>query len=288
MSSSETILSFINNELDGDAFKAELAKVLPKEVSTGRFVTVLKNFLKSNPRSREMLGALAEDRLSRASFLQEALRAASDGLVVDSKECSINLTKRNAGTREAPQWVQVFQYMPMVQGIIKTIYNTGLASNVSTGVIHANDKYEFDLGSAPYVKHQPALSGRGERVAAFASVSLKGHEHPVVEIMTAEDIASVQSRSKSKEGPWKTDTSEMWRKSALRRLSKRLPRSSEKAAMLENVLSAVDDDFDLDQTPQVADDLDQRPAEEKVQDSSMPKGLQKVTNINEYTTEEVF
>lgn len=272
-----SILDFVQNELDGDKYKAELAKVLAKEITPDRFVAVLKNFLKNNARSADMVTALSESSLARSSFLQEALRAAADGLVVDGRECALNLSNRKAGDG----YVKVFQYMPMVQGITKTIYNTGIASNVSTGVIHENDIFDFDVGSQSFVKHRPAPRNRGERIYAFASVNLKGHEYPVVEIMTDDDVTAIMGRSNSKKkdgtvfGPWATDTSEMWRKTVLRRLSKRLPRSAEKAALLDSVISAIDEDFDMDQTPAVADDFDQRPDEERA-NASMPKGLDKV------------
>jgi recombination protein RecT len=240
-----------------------------------------------------MLNALVEFKIARNSFLQESLRAAADGLVVDGRECALNLSNRNVGTPDSKQWVKVFQYMPMVQGITKTIYNTGIASNVSTGVIYENDIFDFDVGSQPFVRHRPAPKGRGERIYAFASVNLKGHDYPIVEIMTADEVDAIRGRTNSKKkdgtvfGPWETDTSEMWRKTVLRRLSKRLPRSAEKAALLDSVISAMDEDFDLDQTPLVADnysqtppvsdDYDQRPEEERLQASTrgMPKGLEK-------------
>jgi recombination protein RecT len=259
------VLNFINNQLDGDAFKAELAKV-SKSCQPERFVMILKNYLRSAPSAAKMVEALSNSEAARRALLQESIKCAAEGLVPDGKEAVINLTwSKESGN--------VFQYIPMVQGIIKTIYNTGLASSISTGVIHENDKYEYDEGSEPFVRHQRAFKNRGEMVAAFASVKLKGHSHPIVEIMTADEINAVakRSRAKNKEGelvgPWKTDTGEMWRKTALRRLSKRLPRSNEQTELLDNVLNSVDEDFDLSVQPEVATP--------EVQ-NEMPKGLAKI------------
>jgi recombination protein RecT len=264
------VLKFINNQLDGDAFKAELAKV-SKSCQPERFVMILKNYLRSAPSAAKMVEALSSNEAARRTLLQESIKCAADGLVPDGKEAVINLTwSKDAGN--------IFQYMPMVQGITKTIYNTGLASNVSTGVIHENDKYEYDVGSAPFIKHQPAFKGRGEMVAAFASVQLKGHAYPVVEIMTADEVNAIASRSRSKTkenkvvGPWATDTGEMWRKTALRRLSKRLPRSNEQTELLDSVLNSVDEDFELNQHAGM-------PAAE-VQ-NEMPKGLAKIVAESE-------
>lgn len=271
---SQTVIDFINNQLDGDAFKAELAKV-SKSCAPDRFVTILKNYMRSAPSAAKIVEAIGNSEVARRTLLQEALKCAADGLVPDGKEAVINTSySKEHGT--------VFQYMPMVIGITKTIYNTGLASNISTGVIHENDKYEYDVGSAPFVKHQPAFKGRGEMVAAFASVQLKGHSYPIVEIMTADEINAVASRSRSKKdgklvGPWATDTGEMWRKTVLRRLSKRLPRSNEQAELLDSVLNTVDEDFDLG-----------TPAAEQATDApkEMPKGLEKVVQATAETPAE--
>jgi recombination protein RecT len=262
---SQTVIDFIQTKLDGDAYKAELAKV-SKSCNPERFVAILKNYVKSSASSGKIIEALGNSAVARQTFLQEALKCAADGLVPDGKEAVINTSySKEHGT--------IFQYMPMVLGITKTIYNTGLASNISTGVIHENDKYEYDLGSAPFIKHQPSFKARGEMVAAFASVQLKGHTYPIVEIMTADEVNAVAKRSRSKTkdgtpiGPWATDTGEMWRKTALRRLSKRLPRSNEQAELLDNVLNSVDEDFDLSVTN-----------DEAVTEKAMPKGLEKVAN----------
>lgn len=282
--SKEVLLDFINKQLDGDQFKAELSKV-NVSCSAERFVAILKNYIKGNPKSADMIEALSNGELARRTLLQEALKCAADGLIPDGREASIQLSNVNVGTKTDKKWEKVFQYMPMVQGIVKTIYNTGLASNVSTGVIHENDKYEYDLGSSPFIKHMPLLSKRGDRVAAFASVQLKGHSHPIIEIMTAEDIAGVASRSKSKDkdgnafGPWATDTSEMWRKTVLRRLSKRLPRSSEKSQVLDEVLSSFDNDFELGNSEAIQ-------PESETQPQAMPKGLAKVADEGEYQMDE--
>jgi len=88
---------FINLTLEGDAYKADLSKVLPPAISAERFVAVLKNFLKSNARSKEMINALGDDAFTRNSLLQEALKCASDGLVPDGREASLNLSKKNVG-----------------------------------------------------------------------------------------------------------------------------------------------------------------------------------------------
>lgn len=257
------VVEFINGKLDSDAFKAELAKV-SKSCQPDRFVMILKNYLRSAPSSAKMVEALSTNEAARRTLLQEAIKCASEGLVPDGKEAVINLTwSKDSGN--------VFQYMPMVIGITKTIMNTGMVSGISTEVICENDKYEYDLGSDPYVKLQKALKGRGEMIAAFASVKLKGSTTNIVEIMTADEVNAVakRSRSKNKEGqaigPWVTDTGEMWRKTVLRRLSKRLPRSNEQTELLDSVLNSVDEDFDLSPQPEV-----------ETAPKEMPKGLAKI------------
>jgi recombinational DNA repair protein RecT len=102
--------------------------------------------------------------------------------------------------------------------------------------------------------------------------------------MTADEVNGVATRSRSKDrngnlvGPWATDTGEMWRKTALRRLSKRLPRS-DASAKVDAVLDSFDQDFDIVKQPE-----QDAPAEVP---KEMPKALQAVAGASvEETTYE--
>lgn len=117
-------------------------------------------------------------------------------------------------------------------GMVKILTDAGAVKNVDAGVIYSNDKYDFRRGSDPYFKHQPALSGRGEKIGAYAIAYFRdgGFQY---EILGREEIEKIRSTSESyknvegrKYSPWETWEDEMWKKSALKRLFKLLPKTN--------------------------------------------------------------
>ncbi len=75
-----------------------------------------------------------------------------------------------------------------------------------------------------HLKHRPDLtSDRGPATLVYAFAKTKDGG-TYIEVMNEEEIEKVKNVSKSKDsGPWKTWPEEMWRKTVLRRLSKKLP-----------------------------------------------------------------
>jgi recombination protein RecT len=75
---------------------------------------------------------------------------------------------------------------------------------------------------------------RGEPIGVYAMAKTKDGDI-YFEVLTRNEIAKIKSASPSKNGPWAGDFYlEMWRKSAIKRLSKRLPKSTD----LDNVIEA--------------------------------------------------
>jgi recombination protein RecT len=131
-------------------------------------------------------------------------------------------------------------------GMIKILTDAGAVKNVDAGVIYSNDKYDFRRGSDPYFKHQPALSQRGEKVGAYAIAFLRDGGFQF-EILGKEEIEKIRSTSesyKNEEGrkfsPWETWEDEMWKKSALKRLFKLLPKTN----FSDQLIAAISHDYD--------------------------------------------
>ncbi|MBE3118822.1 MAG: recombinase RecT [Candidatus Atribacteria bacterium] len=129
------------------------------------------------------------------------------------------------------------------QGYLKKIYNSGLVETVDCDVVYAADGFAYRKGDNPRLDHEPCVRGdRGEVIGAYAIAWVKGARHPLVAFLTADELQSVENRSKAKSGPWKTDRAEMQKKTAIRRLRKLLPQAAELAA-----LAAMDEELDFDQ-----------------------------------------
>lgn len=213
------------------AMKSELEKALPSHVPVDRFTRVVMTAVQMNP---DLLSA------NRHSLFQACTRAAQDGLLPDGREAAL-VTYNLRG-------VPTVQYMPMIAGILKKVRNSGDLSTINSQVVYQKDAFDYWIDeSGEHLNHKPNLIGaRGDRLLAYALARTKDGGI-YVEVMSADQVMAVKNVSRAKDrGPWAGDfEDEMWRKTVIRRLAKRLPMSTD----LESVIHADDDLYDLNQRP---------------------------------------
>jgi recombination protein RecT len=143
-------------------------------------------------------------------------------------------------------------------GMIKILTDAGAVKNVDAGVIYSNDKYDFRRGSDPYFKHQSALSNRGEKVGAYAIAFLRdgGFQFEILGKDEIEKIRATSESYKNEEGrkysPWETWEDEMWKKSALKRLFKLLPKTN----FSDQLIAAISHDYDNEVSDLKTDPVD--------------------------------
>lgn len=191
---------------------------LPSHIPVEKFKRVLLTAVQQTP---------ALQNADRKSLFLACQRAASDGLLPDGREAALVMFKNNV------------QYMPMIAGILKKIRNSGELSTIAAHVVHRNDKFRYVLGDDERIEHEPFMGeDRGDAVAVYAVAKTKdGGIYR--EVMSKSDVEKVRAVSRaSGAGPWVQWWGEMARKTVLRRLSKRLPMSTD----MEALLRADDDD----------------------------------------------
>ena len=186
--------------------KGEFNAVLPKGVSTDKFTRILQTAAAKNP---------SLIKADRKTLFGAAMHAAQDGLLPDGKEAAIVAYKG------------VATYIPMVGGLIKMIYRCDIVASVTSAIVHANDKFDFFINeSGEKLEHSPQIFGkRGEVIGVYAMARLKSG-HSVCEVMTREEVEKIKTDATrdNKMSAWKgPHESEMWRKTAIKRLAKRLP-----------------------------------------------------------------
>ncbi|MDZ7711728.1 MAG: recombinase RecT [Rhodovibrio sp.] len=215
--------------------RPELQKALPAHVSVDKFERVVQTAINQQPDLMDC---------TRRSLFGACVNAAQDGLLPDGREGAIvSFYDKKAGAKLA-------QWMPMVAGVLKKVRNSGELSSISTQVVCRNDHFDYQLGDEEYIDHKPELADRGDIIAAYAIAKLKDGS-TMREIMGRDEIERVRSVSKSKDnpaGPWMNWFGEMARKTVLRRLSKRLPMSTD----LERVMHRDDPMYDPGGQQQVA------------------------------------
>lgn len=205
------------------AMQGQIAAQLPPSIKPEKFIGAVLVAVKLNA---DLLGA------DKTTFYGACLKCAQDGLLPDGREAALVMFGGKV------------QYMPMIGGLLKKVRNSGLVKKVSIQVVHENDQFDYELGGNDNLTHKPALSDRGDPVAAYAIAWLNDGTMLAPEVMSVEEIEKVRKVSRSGEkGPWKQWWSEMARKTVFRRLAKSLPN----AADLQQVLDHDNENYDLDQ-----------------------------------------
>lgn len=233
----------VRNNLE--KMKPQFQAALPSHIDASKFLRVVQTAVASN---KDILNA------DRTSLFSSCMKAAADGLIPDGREAALVVFNGKKG----PQ----VQYMPMVGGILKKIRNSGELATITSMVIHKNDTFEYYVDDkGEHFIHKPLLFGdRGEQIGVYALARTKDGA-VYIEVMTKDQVMSVKKVSRgASNGPWSGDfQDEMWRKSVVRRLAKRLPSSSD----LDMTLRNDDETYDMSQETVASEAAEAKPAKRK-------------------------
>lgn len=122
------------------------------------------------------------------------------------------------------------KFQPMFKGLIKlAMFGGTRIESISARVVHAGDLFDYDDGTANYVKHRPNDEAEGEFTHAFTIVRYRGGGTQFV-VMRKKEIDAVRARSKMYAAKpalsaWSTDYEEMAKKTVIKRQCKVLPQS---------------------------------------------------------------
>ena len=209
--STERPLTIIANAITSK--DSTIKSALPAHVSFDRFRT-------------SALLAISRDAKLQActptSIVTAVVRAASLGLEVGSA----------LGEGYLVAYKNECQFIPGYRGMISLARRSGEIVSISANVVHEKDSFDFDLGIHPWVKHKINLTDEdiGPVIAVYAGAVLKDGGDQII-IMRKSEIDAIRKRSRSSGfGPWVSDYEEMAKKTAIRRLFKVLPVSTEKLA----------------------------------------------------------
>jgi recombination protein RecT len=196
----------------------------------------------------------------------ECMKAAQDGLTLDGREAA--LVRISSRKLIDGKWTSVPEviYIPMIAGVIKRVRNSGEIVSWTCELVYVEElKQEATDGSGkrfryrampPELYHEPIIFGsKGECVGAYSAVKLRDGSFDYC-FMNIDQLNETMNRSRSKKriklddgsereeltGPWKTDRGEMYKKTVMKRHSKRLPVSAE----LRRIVDRDNDMYDLD------------------------------------------
>lgn len=257
-----------------DRSSNQIAAVLPSHIPTDRFKRIL---IGAMSQAADVVKAAADSVAGRNNLMREVMKAAQDGIVLDGREGALTTRKKKVKGKgsEPDRWDTEIKYMPMVQGVLKRLRNSGEIVSIECDVVYENDFFDLEKGDDSFLKHKPWYvldkAEPGNLRLAYVSAKLKDGSR-VREVMNRYDMLKVMMASNSKDkdgnpvGPWKQWPEEMWRKSVLHRASKYLPKSSDKDTG-ESVTRLLDRDAELYGDGQI-DDVD--PETGEVLDTPQP------------------
>ena len=198
---------------------------LPPQINSDKFIRIVVTAVQMNP-------YLIAPDVNRTTLYNSCMKAAQDGLMLDGREATLTIFGKDVA------------YMPMVAGILKKVRNSGELSSITSQIVFKNDRFKYWVDSdGEHIEHEPLMFGdRGEAIGVYALAKTKDGA-VYIEVMDKAQVMAVKAVSKAKSGPWAGSFEhEMWRKTVIRRLSKRLPMSTD----LEQVITRDDELYDFD------------------------------------------
>lgn len=206
-----------------ERYEAKLEKLLPSVVSPKRMIETVLTEIARQPKLLEC---------TQSSLIGSMIQAGQLGLVPGLQgECWL-LPFRNgrAGTTEA-------QLIVGYRGLLKLAYNSGEVASVQATVVRKGDDFAYQYGTEGYLHHKPDddLTDDRPMTHAYAVVWLRNSNRPVWEVLNRAKVMKAKASSPSvragQHSAWDTHEDEMWAKTALRHVCKRLPASIERLAI---------------------------------------------------------
>ena len=207
-----------------EANKTALQTALPRHISVEKLIRVALTVLSTNPKLQEC---------TQVSLIGAILQSALTGLEPDGVEAA--LVPFYNGRKK----VYECQFQPMYQGLIKLSRQGERGTTLFYAeVVRENDEFSIVRGLRPDLIHViPTKGERGGIIGVYAVFHLQDNGGVDFEYMTVEEVEKVRLISKAKDaGPWSQWWEEQAKKTVIKRLSKRAPKSSElkKAISIDN------------------------------------------------------
>lgn len=256
-----------------DQMRGQLLLQLPEHVKVDRFIRICLTAVNNNP-----------DLLScdRRSFFTACLRAASDGLLPDGREGALVPFKDERTNKRIVVW------LPMVNGLIKLIRQSGQIDSIGARIVYQReiDEKRFSFVISDGVEklfHDPILYGeRGAKVLVYAYARFKESGHVEYLPMHRDDVLKRKVMSRARTGPWQSWEDEMWLKTVLRGLAKRLPLSSDIHERVEREEGAQISEFEKMRDEAIATAAHQLGAQPPAQiESEVPEPAQGFEEVQE-------
>ena len=220
-----------------DKMRDSIAASLPRHVTPERLI---KTMLVAANRNAKLL------QCTQASILETINRAAELGLDLSGTLGEAYPVPFTNSVKDAQgNWTKQTQCQLIIgyRGLEKLAWQSGEVGMIDAEVVHERDTFIFKKGFDPRLEWEPCRDGdRGDPIGAYALIITKLGGR-MARFMTVADIEKIRQGAQSKDSPaWKNHWGEMARKTALRRVLKDAPLSTEK---LVRAMEVDDKDYEL-------------------------------------------
>ena len=189
--------------------------VIPSHLNPEKLARLALRTIRANPKLAQC---------TPASLVASIMEAAAFGLEIDQRGLAYLV----------PFWDKtigkfVCTLMIGYKGLMEMAYKSGRVRQVYAEIVCQNDKFEYEMGLNPTLRHVPALGNRGQMVGVYAVAKLIDAD-PAFVVLATSDVDKVKAASKTKDRPdsiWNLWPEEMAKKTAIRRLCKFLPLSAD-------------------------------------------------------------
>jgi len=199
-----------------DKLKPSLETALPKHLTKERFARILLTQFRRIPK------------------LCDCTQESIGGAVLTAAQLGIEIGVNGQG------WIIPYKNEATLvigyQGLVDLVYRSEKIDYLDAEVICENDEISVEKGANPRLRHVPNLRERGKAYAVYAVAKVKGAMDAVFAVLTMEEIQKIKNSSHGAEksdSPWQKWPEEMYKKTALKRLCKLLPKSVELRDALE-------------------------------------------------------
>ena len=227
-----------------ELWRPRLEVLVPKQVGAERLLNLALSAISRN----ELLRSTIDNPNTQASILKSCIGAAQLGVEIDTPLGEAFILPFYSKKKSC----YIAQLVMGYPGLVNLGYRSGMIEAPEARVVFEGDLFEYAFGTSAYIKHEPASPGlRGDVVAFYAILWVKGSSHPLFEVMPIEDVEAVRDGSpaaKNKQSPWWQHPIPMGQKTVLKRVYKYAPKSPElsRAIKYDNLAEAEEAQFDFD------------------------------------------
>lgn len=192
-------------------YKGQLAAMIPSNLNYDRVFGAVAALVRNDYNIQ---------KCTPKSIMRAAINAALMGVEIGTPAAQAHIVPRGNQAN----------LMIGVNGWIHIAHNAGVES-IFAHIVCENDEFEWLAGKKPrhVITKEELLAGRGDMIAAYAVARYRGHTY--VEVLTSQDIDRFKEASGGKSQAWDKWEDEMAKKSAIKRLLKRLPMMPVQAAV---------------------------------------------------------